>query len=120
VVALGASQAAVVAFEILFAIANLVEHGDINLPPSIERVVGAVCVTPALHRLHHSREWAELQTNFGTVFVVWDRLLGSYRANSSAATVETGLPGAATEPRFGEAILMPLRSVVLGRDSQRA
>lgn len=48
VIALGASPAAVVTFEILFAVANLAEHGDIDLPRPIERAVGRVCITPAL------------------------------------------------------------------------
>jgi sterol desaturase/sphingolipid hydroxylase (fatty acid hydroxylase superfamily) len=92
VVALGASPAAVVMFEILFAVANLIEHGDIDLPEWLELYLQTVCITPALHRLHHSRERVELSSNFGTIFAVWDRFLGTYRGSTSRNQVATGLP----------------------------
>jgi sterol desaturase/sphingolipid hydroxylase (fatty acid hydroxylase superfamily) len=37
-------------------------------------------VTPVLHRVHHSRHPADVATNYGLVFSVWDRLLGTYRS----------------------------------------
>lgn len=109
VVALGASPAAVVAFEILFAIANLAEHGDIDLPRRAETALGRFCITPALHRRHHSRDWARLNTNFGTVFVLWDRLFGSHSPSFSEEGVETGLPDLETSPSLREALLLPAR-----------
>lgn len=112
VAALGASAAAVVIFEVIFAIANLVEHGDIDLPAGLEQRLGRICVTPALHRRHHSRRRAELNTNFGTIFVLWDRLLGTYVENGSAVRVETGLPGTASAPRLARALALPLTVVV--------
>jgi sterol desaturase/sphingolipid hydroxylase (fatty acid hydroxylase superfamily) len=92
VVALGASPAWVVSFEILFTIANLIGHGDIDLPMRFERRLQTVCITPALHRLHHSCRRAELNSNFGTIFTFWDRFLSTYRSSSSRNQVVTGLP----------------------------
>ncbi len=109
VIGLGATPVAVVTFEILFAVANLFEHGDINLPGHTERRLGRVCVTPALHRRHHSYLRAELNSNFGTIFIWWDHLLGTYRPNSSTARVETGLPGAVCPKTVSEALLLPFR-----------
>lgn len=115
VVAVGASPAAVVAFEVLFAVANFMEHGDISLPLPVERGWGWVCITPAFHRLHHARDWAKLNTNFGTVFVFWDRLLGSYRASSSEIRVETGLPGVNVALSLRQALVLPFDSALLGQ-----
>jgi sterol desaturase/sphingolipid hydroxylase (fatty acid hydroxylase superfamily) len=36
--------------------------------------------TPANHRMHHEAETASRGVNFGGVFVIWDRLFGSYVA----------------------------------------
>jgi len=36
--------------EIVFSLANLIEHGDIDLPLALERRVGRALITPALHR----------------------------------------------------------------------
>jgi len=115
VVALGAAPATVVAFEILFTIANLLEHGDIDLPRRFERAVGRVCITPSLHRLHHSRDWTRLNTNFGTIFALWDRLFATYHRSSSDLQIETGLPDRATDPSWSQALLLPLWYAGIGK-----
>jgi sterol desaturase/sphingolipid hydroxylase (fatty acid hydroxylase superfamily) len=89
----GASAEAVVLFEVVFSVANLLEHGDIDLPLRFERLMGHLCITPALHRRHHTKSGPDRDTNFGTVFSIWDRLLGTYADNDSARAIETGLPG---------------------------
>jgi sterol desaturase/sphingolipid hydroxylase (fatty acid hydroxylase superfamily) len=109
VVALGAPVQGVIIFEVLFTIANLVEHGDIDLPAGLEGSLGRLFITPAMHRLHHSQQWAELNMNFGTVFVLWDRLFSSYHGNASTTQVATGLPGVATAPSLLRALLLPVR-----------
>jgi sterol desaturase/sphingolipid hydroxylase (fatty acid hydroxylase superfamily) len=89
----GASAEAVVLFEIVFTVANLVEHGDIDLPLRFERLMGYAFITPALHRRHHTKPGPERDTNFGTTFAIWDRLFGTRADSDSATTIETGLPG---------------------------
>ncbi len=37
-----------------------------------------VMVTPQFHRVHHSRESAHLDVNFGVTFTFWDRLFGTH------------------------------------------
>jgi sterol desaturase/sphingolipid hydroxylase (fatty acid hydroxylase superfamily) len=93
VAAVGASAEAVVLFELVFTVANLVEHGDIDLVLRFERLMGRVFITPALHRRHHTRSGPERDTNFGTILATWDRLFGTRVDSDSATAVETGLPG---------------------------
>jgi sterol desaturase/sphingolipid hydroxylase (fatty acid hydroxylase superfamily) len=109
VAALGAPIAGVIVFEIVFSLANLVEHGDIDLPLSLERSLGRTLITPALHRRHHSRGRGEFDSNYGTVFVIWDRLLGTFVDNSSAVPVDTGLPELHDTPGLRAALSLPLR-----------
>lgn len=105
VVGLGTPATAVLAFEVVFAFANLIEHGDIDLRG--ERRLSRVFVTPALHRRHHSRQGPERDTNFGTIFSGWDRLFGTYTASESAAVVDTGLPGL-SRVTLREALALPI------------
>lgn len=109
VAALGASPLAVVAFEVLFTIANLIEHGNIDVPLAVERRLDRVWITPALHRRHHSRRRNELNSNFGTLFVCWDRLLGTYAGTSSNDRFAIGLPALPETPGLGQALILPLR-----------
>ena len=89
----GASAGAVVLFEFVFSVANLVEHGDIDLPVRFERMMGRAFITPALHRRHHTKVGPDRDINFGTIFAAWDRLLGTRADNDSATAIDTGLPG---------------------------
>ena len=107
VILLGAPAVAVLVFEVVFTVANLVEHGDIDLPRGSERIMGLIFVTPALHRRHHSRVRPARDTNFGTIFSGWDRVLGTFTPSDSSAVIDTGLAGLPAMT-LGEALALPL------------
>ncbi len=50
-----------------------------------------VFVTPAAHRVHHGSNPEYLDKNFGSMLIVWDRLFGTYAAETVA--VRYGLTG---------------------------
>jgi sterol desaturase/sphingolipid hydroxylase (fatty acid hydroxylase superfamily) len=92
VVLLGAPPIGVLVFEVVFGVANVLEHGNFDLSGRLERALGSVLILPATHRRHHSRVRSELDSNFGTIFCAWDRLAGTLTPGDSAATFATGLP----------------------------
>jgi sterol desaturase/sphingolipid hydroxylase (fatty acid hydroxylase superfamily) len=94
IAALGAPPAAVLVSETLFIVSAMTSHANIRIPARPERVVRAVFVTPDMHRVHHSAERRETDSNYGTLFPWWDRLFGSYRAQPAAghAGMMIGLP----------------------------
>jgi sterol desaturase/sphingolipid hydroxylase (fatty acid hydroxylase superfamily) len=107
----GAPVLGVLAFEIVFMCANILEHGNFNLPRRLERALSTFFITPALHRWHHSREEAELNTNFGTILALWDRTLGSFETSDSQRLVATGLPsGKGGGSSLGAALVAPFRA----------
>src|SRR6266851_4794439 len=81
---LGAPAASFVAFEVLLNATSMFNHGNVSLPPRFDRVVRWFLVTPDMHRVHHSVERAETNSNFGFNLSCWDRLLGTYRAQPAA------------------------------------
>jgi sterol desaturase/sphingolipid hydroxylase (fatty acid hydroxylase superfamily) len=109
IVALGVPPAGVLAFEIVFGAANLLEHGNFDLPRRLDRAVQRVLVTPSLHRGHHVADWQELNTNFGTVFSIWDRLAHTFRAGEAGRQVTTGLPDwpGPAAPSLSASLLLP-------------
>jgi len=112
---LGVPILGVIVFEVIFAFANFCEHGNIDLPLKVERLLGGVFITPALHRQHHSREARLLDTNYGTIFSFWDRLFGSFRTNRSDVLVDTGLPGIESSLGITGILALPVRGVFHGR-----
>ena len=105
---LGAPVMGVLVFEIIFSVSNLAEHGNIRLPRRLEERLAVVCVTPALHRRHHSRETTALNSNFGTIFTWWDRLLATFGASSSECIIRTGLFGIEQPVTAARALALPL------------
>jgi sterol desaturase/sphingolipid hydroxylase (fatty acid hydroxylase superfamily) len=77
---LGAPVAAVVAFEVLLSATAMFNHSNFRLPLALDRVLRLVVVTPDMHRIHHSVEIDEANSNFGFNLPWWDRLFGTYRA----------------------------------------
>jgi len=76
---LGPPVVAVVIFEVMLNATALFNHGNIRLPGAIDRVLRWVLVTPDMHRVHHSVEDDETNSNFGFSLTWWDRLFGTYR-----------------------------------------
>ena len=75
---------AVLIFEVLLNATSMFNHGNVLLPQSIDRVLRTIVVTPEMHRVHHSIEPAETNSNFGFNLPWWDRLFGTYRAQPAA------------------------------------
>ena len=98
-------------FELVFGVANLLEHGNFDLPRRLEPIVQRLFITPSLHRGHHASDWRELNTNFGTVLSAWDRLGGTFRRGDGERRVTTGLPdwNRARAPSLWESLLLPFR-----------
>ena len=109
IVALGIPPEGVLFFELVFGAANLLVHGNFDLPDRFEANVRKMIVTPSLHRAHHAADPMELDTNFGTIFSIWDRLGATFRASDPGRSVITGLPGRSPHeaPTLAESVLLP-------------
>lgn len=73
----------------LSALLNTFTHTNVKLPGGFERAMGAVFITPYLHRIHHSTRLENQYSNFGTIFCLWDRLGGTFRNSSNLQADET-------------------------------
>jgi len=76
---LGPPVVAVIIFEVLLNATALFNHGNVRLPTGIDRILRWFVVTPDMHRVHHSVEDDETNSNFGFNLPWWDRLFGTYR-----------------------------------------
>ena len=91
IVALGVAAWELVLYEtLMFAVVQF-HHANVALPPRVEAVVNKLIVTPALHKVHHSRWQPETDSNYSAFLSVWDRLFRSLRQREALADVELGL-----------------------------
>ena len=84
ILVLGPPALAVLLFEILLNATSMFNHGNVRLPAGIDRLLRLIVVTPDMHRVHHSVDPRETNTNFGFNVPWWDRLFGTYRAQPPA------------------------------------
>jgi Sterol desaturase len=50
-----------------------------------------VLITPSNHRVHHAQNPAYLDRNYGGVFIIWDRLFGTFKEEDPAEPVVFGV-----------------------------
>lgn len=80
-----------VVYEALLLPVILFHHSNMRLPRWLDYGLLAVIVTPAMHRVHHSRWQPETDSNYGSIFPWWDRIFRSFRLRDDALTIELGL-----------------------------
>jgi sterol desaturase/sphingolipid hydroxylase (fatty acid hydroxylase superfamily) len=88
---LGLPATALVIQRLLQATNGVIEHANIRLWPSLDRVLSLVWVTPNVHKVHHSRRISETDSNYANLLTLYDRLLGTYTPSARAQTVVYGL-----------------------------
>lgn len=72
---LGAPAQAIMIYLLINSFLGMVDHSnlDARFGP-----LGYILVGPAEHRLHHSLDFKEGNSNFGSALVIWDMLFGTY------------------------------------------
>jgi len=88
ILVLGPPVVAVIIFEVLLNAGAMFNHGNVRLPPALDRIIRWVIVTPDMHRVHHSVEDDEANSNFGFNLSIWDRVMGTYRDQPRAGHLD--------------------------------
>jgi sterol desaturase/sphingolipid hydroxylase (fatty acid hydroxylase superfamily) len=76
---IGATPAAVIAFEVILNGTAMFNHSNVALPLAADRIIRLLVVTPDMHRVHHSVIIRETNSNYGFNLSIWDRMFGTYR-----------------------------------------
>jgi len=78
IAALGPPPEAILAFEIILNSSAMFNHGNIRLPTKVDQLLRLLIVTPDMHRVHHSVNKIETNSNYGFNLSLWDRLFATY------------------------------------------
>ena len=74
----GAPMYAVLLYQTLLVFITGFTHANIGLPKWLDRFIGILLVSPNMHKVHHHWKQPYTDSNYGAVFSVWDRLMGTY------------------------------------------
>ena len=66
-------------FLFLFFPVSFFHHANINYPKWIDKIFGGVFVTPNYHKVHHEQDQFYTDSDYGTLFIIWDKLFGTFK-----------------------------------------
>jgi len=78
VFAVGAPIGLVMMYQTLSVIATQFSHANIKLPKKVDHALSYFLVSPNMHKVHHHYVMPYTDSNYGNIFSIWDRLLGTY------------------------------------------
>lgn len=94
---------------------SALSHADLLFSNPIDRWISKVFVTSNFHRIHHSLDYAESNSNYGIVFSFWDYLFLTRRVKAKEALSfqRNGLDGkqAPGKPSFFRYIINPFKKM---------
>ncbi|NGX57933.1 MAG: hypothetical protein K940chlam3_00834 [Chlamydiae bacterium] len=88
VIAFGMTPLSVLVFEVILNGTSMFTHTNVYIPLGMDRIFRWFIVTPDMHRIHHSVDKIERNTNFGFNLSVWDRIFGTYRQDPEMGHTE--------------------------------
>lgn len=112
VYALGADPLSVLIFEILLNGSSIFNHANINIPNKFDKILRFLIVTPDMHRIHHSSDRIEHDTNFGFALSIWDHMFRTYklRPERNHKEMEIGLNWQDEKPdKLGWSLSLPFK-----------
>lgn len=74
----GAPMYSVMIYQTLVVLTTAFTHANIRLPGMLDQMLSWVLVSPNMHKVHHHWKQPFTDSNYGAVFSIWDRILGTF------------------------------------------
>jgi len=78
VLVVGAPIAIVMIYQSMSLVFTQFNHANIKIPKSVDKLLSYIVVSPDMHKVHHHNLLPYTDANYGNIFSIWDRLLGTY------------------------------------------
>lgn len=88
----GPSPAGFILFEAAITAYAQFHHSNIDFPDAFEKKLRWIHMTPRLHASHHTVTLRSRDANFSTIFLIWDKIFGTFKEPDFEEMKELGLP----------------------------
>jgi len=88
---LGATIVQVRLFQVVLLLMAQFGHSNVKLGKKFEEYLWLIVVPPAMHKIHHSNVKDHTDSNYGTIFSIWDRVFGSFKKDVDQEKIIFGL-----------------------------
>ncbi|RMF96901.1 MAG: sterol desaturase family protein [Candidatus Schekmanbacteria bacterium] len=78
-------------FEILVNLSIQFHHSSLKVHTLLDKLWMILFVPPSMHRIHHSIKKEEYNSNYGVIFSLWDKLIGTFLTGKDETKIEIGL-----------------------------
>ena len=75
---IGAPIGIVLLYQSLSVIFSQFNHANIRMSKKLDTILSYVIVSPDMHKVHHHLKLPYTDSNYGNIFSIWDRLLGTF------------------------------------------
>ena len=75
---IGTSIGIVMLYQALSLLSTQFNHANIRLPKKLDQWISYIIVSPDMHKIHHHYRLPYTDSNFGNIFSIWDRMLGTF------------------------------------------
>lgn len=79
VVLFGLDGTILVLWLILYIPLLVLHHSDFIMPAWFDKTLGKIIVSPNFHKIHHHQEQEYTDSNYGLMFIFWDKLFKTFR-----------------------------------------
>src|SRR5262245_1742226 len=114
---LGLPMTTVLFYLVLSAANAQLEHANIKVNASLDRMLRLILVTPNMHKMHHSSYQPETDTNYSNIFSFWDRFFRTCTDPTNVLTVRYGLDDCRERETLYSLLKMPLLKPIAMSDS---
>lgn len=108
---IGVTPVVFIIYEIFFTANTIFQHSNIKLSIKIERIINKIIVTPRMHGIHHSQYRTETDSNFSTIFSIWDLFHKTILLNIPQNKISIGVPAYnnSSDNKFINLITLPFK-----------
>ncbi|BAZ04125.1 sterol desaturase family protein [Calothrix sp. NIES-3974] len=96
------------AYELILAISLMFQHSNWSLPTPVEQILGYVFITPNIHRTHHAKNLQQSNSNFGSVFCIWDKFFNTFYHPWKLPPNEPEVIGKFSKLNIWQLLILPL------------
>jgi sterol desaturase/sphingolipid hydroxylase (fatty acid hydroxylase superfamily) len=92
IITLGMSVRELLVYNLILQMVIFFHHSNVGLPERWDRLLRSLFVMPNMHRVHHSIESFETNSNYSSIFSFWDRVFRTFRKRGDTRSINFGLP----------------------------
>lgn len=96
-------------YEFILTVCNLFHHSSIKLPKKLDRLLSYLIVTPTYHSNHHSFYLSQTDSNYSSIFTIWDKIHSTQTEIDPNITI--GIPQFKPSENIIELLLMPIKVI---------